>query len=212
MLLAQIYSSVLCLLYGAILFNCARRFSQGVKAKTIAARYLPAIVMVAHLAFLFFLTLCPHGSLVSSFAGSLSALALGLAFSFFIIEWATGEKNMGLWIMGLPLVFQLLATTQMREAVASTTMPEMPLVLVHVAAALVGYCAFSLSAAFSAMYLVQYRAIKGHRLGLIFERLPSLEKLESMGYRAVHFGLGFLLAGLALGYPSFPGSSAESHP
>lgn len=199
MLHVLLLSCLLCVLYAAVVFLYAQRFLAKGLAGTPWPRTVLVIAILLHLGFLLLLTVRIEGSLLKTSAGGLSALALGLAFAYFLIEWISRERNMGLWLMILPLVFQVLASLAIRPESTPSNLPESPLLAIHIVASLIGYCAFSLSAAFSVMYLMQYRGLKIHRLGLIFERLPALEKLEGMGYRAVLFGLGFLLIGVLLG-------------
>jgi ABC-type uncharacterized transport system permease subunit len=133
------------------------------------------------------------------FTGGLSALALESLLPILIVEWLTAERSMGVWVLMFPFVFQVISATQLFAEDGGTSVPKTPVVVVHVALALAGYCALSLSAAFSVMYLAKYRQLKARRWGLIVDRLPSLDQLERLGYRSIHFGLGFLLVGLVTG-------------
>ena len=48
-------------------------------------------------------------------------------------------------------------------------------------------------------YLLQYRQLQGRQLGLLTERLPSLEALDFMTRRSTRVGFIFLTIGLLLG-------------
>jgi cytochrome c-type biogenesis protein CcsB len=70
---------------------------------------------------------------------------------------------------------------------------------IHIALALVGIAAFVLNFAGAIMYLLQERQLKARRPGAFYYRLPSLETLDRLSYRALALGFPFLTVGLALG-------------
>jgi ABC-type transport system involved in cytochrome c biogenesis permease subunit len=191
-------SFVLCCFYAVTLaaYGCA---FFGVRVRLFLSAWECLVVTIlCHLNALMLLAISGSHSLNSS-AVALSGLALSLSIAYFLIEWISRERNMGLAVLVLPLVFQVIATLCMRRVAVVDPLPGGALVALHVGLAMVGYCAFSLSAAFSVLYLLLYHEIKIHRLGLVFERLPSLGSLEAMAYRATHFGLGFLLGAVVIG-------------
>src|SRR5207245_11520545 len=70
---------------------------------------------------------------------------------------------------------------------------------VHVVLALLGIAAFVLNFAGSIMYLLQERQLKARRPGTFYYRLPSLETLDRLTFRALTLGFPFLTVGLILG-------------
>lgn len=70
---------------------------------------------------------------------------------------------------------------------------------VHVTLAMLGISAFVLNFAGGLMYLLQERQLKAKRPGALYYRLPSLETLDRMTYRALTLGFPFLTLGLFLG-------------
>lgn len=193
------FSIFLCLLYVCIVFGYACRLRGEVYERSPLGKALPILTILTHLLFLLILALRLEQPLLNVFGGGLSALALGITLACYLIEWITREKNLGLWIMSLPMIFQIIATTQIGADIPQATLPRGLVVGMHIISALIGYGALALSAAFSMMYLMQYHQIKSHRLGVIFERLPSLDKLEEIAHRLVHIGLAFLLVGVIVG-------------
>lgn len=65
--------------------------------------------------------------------------------------------------------------------------------------ALIGYAAFALAAVYAVLYLLLYGELKGSRVGLIFQRLPSLEVLSRHNYGALLFGWISLTLAIAVG-------------
>ncbi|MBI4610207.1 MAG: cytochrome c biogenesis protein CcsA [Candidatus Rokubacteria bacterium] len=72
-------------------------------------------------------------------------------------------------------------------------------IAVHAVLALLGISAFVLNFAGGIMYLLQERQLKSKRPGAFYYRLPSLETLDRITFRALTLGFPFLTAGLILG-------------
>jgi len=198
-MLTQLHAIAICGFYAALVVVYGRQFREGRVGRPWVMRGLLAATVLVHLLLFLVFALRYQRSLMTTVGGALSALALSLTIAYLLTEWITGERNLGIWIVGLALAFQAIATAMVPGRPPAGSLPKSPLLDVHVGVAMIGYCAFSLSAAFSLMYLLLYHQIKIRHLGLLFDRLPSLEMLEKMGYRAIQFGLGFLLAGVLLG-------------
>jgi ABC-type transport system involved in cytochrome c biogenesis permease subunit len=100
-----------------------------------------------------------------------------------------------------PPVFLLaLATALSRQPVTFTS----PLfrggwLVVHIALIFAGYAALFLSFAASLLYLYQERALKSKHPGGVALRLPSLQTVDEIGYRALLFGFPFMTLGLVAG-------------
>lgn len=69
--------------------------------------------------------------------------------------------------------------------------------LLHILSAFFGYAAFALSFIASILYLVLDRALKQKTSGRFYHKLPSLEDLEHLIFRAILWGI--LLLGVAIG-------------
>jgi len=80
---------------------------------------------------------------------------------------------------------------------------------VHVAASLLGAADFVVAAAVAAMYLVQQRQLKRKAIGPLLDRMPSLETLDRLNYRAVALGMPLftlaLISGIVLAVAKGPG-------
>jgi ABC-type uncharacterized transport system permease subunit len=71
---------------------------------------------------------------------------------------------------------------------------------VHVTGAILGYAGILLAALFGTLYLVQRHALKRHRFGLFWERLPSLELLDAFSRRSLVAGVVFLTLTIGFGH------------
>jgi ABC-type transport system involved in cytochrome c biogenesis permease subunit len=135
------------------------------------------------------------------FAGATSAISTFvwlLALSYLYIEFTTGERSMGVFI--LPLLVALQAIPAVRPMLEEPS----PLLAsawfgVHVSSLLFAYASFALACVLGVTYVLQFKEIKAKDLGFFYERLPSLQVLDEMNLRAVKIGWLFLTVGLISG-------------
>ena len=135
------------------------------------------------------------------FAGATSAISTFvwlLALSYLYIEFTTGERSMGVFI--LPLLVALQAI----PALSPTLEEPSPLLEgawfgVHVSSLLFAYASFALACVLGITYVLQFKEIKAKDLGFFYDRLPPLQVLDEMNLRAVKIGWLFLTVGLISG-------------
>ena len=72
-------------------------------------------------------------------------------------------------------------------------------VAVHITGALLSYGAFLAAFVAGCLFLIQERQLKRKRMGLLFYRLPSLERLDRVNFLAIGLGFGLLSVGTAFG-------------
>ena len=70
---------------------------------------------------------------------------------------------------------------------------------VHTSFAVLGDAAFAFAFIVSIMYLIQERQLKAKHLGAIFHRLPSLDIMDTLGYKALTFGWPLFTLGMITG-------------
>ncbi len=141
----------------------------------------------------------------------LSGVALAIAAVYLYVERIQKSRATGVFLVSMAALLQLAA---------STLLPHMPpappsvlssssLWMLHTLSVVVGYSAFFVGAIYALMFLLLYRALRQKRFGLIFERLPSLDVLASMGIGASLLGLvAFTLVivlGAVMSFGVFPG-------
>ncbi|MFH1075767.1 MAG: c-type cytochrome biogenesis protein CcsB [Pseudomonadota bacterium] len=69
----------------------------------------------------------------------------------------------------------------------------------HVVAAFIGNAAFAVAFGLAVMYLIQEKQIKKKNAGFFYKRLPSLNRLDSMGYASIMIGFPMLTIGMVSG-------------
>ncbi len=126
----------------------------------------------------------------------MTVLAASIAIGYTYIEIRTRASATGFFILFLAFAFQTASSVFIRDRFDIPVYLHSVVLGFHVSAALLGYTAISLSAAYGFLYLMLYHEIKSSRFGLIYSRLPNLEMLETMSHRAEVFG--FVLLGVAI--------------
>jgi len=109
-----------------------------------------------------------------------------------------GIKVLGAFVLPVVLVLGLGLPTGLRALVLGPSSRSV-WIWIHVALALLGLAALVLNFAGAVMYVLQERQLKAKRPGAIYYRLPPLETLDRLTYRALTLGFPFLTAGLLLG-------------
>ncbi|MEW6511005.1 MAG: cytochrome c biogenesis protein CcsA [Bacteroidota bacterium] len=161
----------------------------------------PALIgtVALHLLYLVFRTTAFDHPPITTVFEIMSLLALSIAIGYTYIELRTRATNTGFFILLIALAFQTVSSLFIKDL---TDIPEYLHSLVlgfHVSAALLGYTAISLSAAYGFLYLMLYHEIKSSRFGRIYNRLPNLEMLETMSHKAEVFGFLTLSVAIVIG-------------
>jgi ABC-type transport system involved in cytochrome c biogenesis permease subunit len=163
-------------------------------AKSWATR-LTASVAGVHFIYLVLATLAFQHVPVANMWEGFTFIAFAMAVVYLALEFRSGDKATGIFLMVPVLFFQVLSSAFVTHTREVDEILRSPLFAVHVTAALLGYVALSVAAVYGAMYVLLYRELKKHRVGLIFRRLPSLETLSRLNMGAVVFGwIGLTLA------------------
>ena len=135
------------------------------------------------------------------FAGATSAISTFvwlLALSYLYIEFTTGERSMGVFILPLLVALQVIPALHPMLEQPSPAL-EGAWFGVHVSSLLFAYASFALACVLGVTYVLQFKEIKAKDLGFFYDRLPSLQVLDEMNLRAVTIGWVFLTIGLVAG-------------
>ena len=121
-----------------------------------------------------------------------------LALSYLYLEVAADERAMGVFVM--PILIGLQTVPVVSPGVENMDpVLDSPWFWVHVSSLLFAYASFALAGALGLTYVVQFNAIKKKHLGYFYARLPSLQTLDVMNWRAVAVGWIFLTLGVVVG-------------
>jgi len=136
---------------------------------------------------------------VTSFFEAANFLGMGIVLVFLVMEFRYKIPALGSFM--LPLVIVLMAPA----LILSGDIKELNPVLksgwlgVHTSFAVLGDSAFAFAFIVSIMYLIQERQLKTKHLGAIFHRLPSLDIMDTLGYKALTFGWPLFTIGMLTG-------------
>ena len=97
------------------------------------------------------------------------------------------------------MVMHAFAPDQVVSGGVSAEQLVSELLFIHITAAILSYGAFSLSFAFSLLYLIQYNLLKQKKWGKRLARISDLSKLEHMSYVLNVIGIPLIIIGIILG-------------
>ena len=136
---------------------------------------------------------------ITSFFEAANFLGMGIVLVFLIMELRFKIPALGSFM--LPLVIVLMAPA----LILSGEIKELNPVLksgwlgVHTSLTVLGDSAFAFAFIVSIMYLIQERQLKAKNLGAIFHRLPSLDIMDTLGYKALTIGWPLFTLGMLSG-------------
>jgi len=187
------------ILYAGLVTLYALSFFWSVRA--VDSVRIPALVGViaAHLVYLVVRTLTFDHPPITSVFEIMTVLAVCIAIAYLYIEMRTRAITTGFFILLLALLFQTVSSLFIRDLVQIPDFLHSRVLGFHVSAALLGYTGISLAAVYGFLYLMLYHDIRSSRFGIIYNRLPNLETLETMSHRAEVFGFCALTVAIAVG-------------
>lgn len=190
---------VLPLIYAGLLLLYGISFFKGTPwTNTVKTPALFASVSI-HLFYLLARTAAFDHPPVTTVFEIMTTLACCIAVAYAYIELKTKVSNTGFFILLLAFVFQTASSLYIKDLLDIAPVLRSRLLGFHVSSALLGYTAISLSAVYGILYLMLYHEIKSSRFGLIYNRLPNLEMLETMSHKAEVFGFIMLTLAICVG-------------
>jgi cytochrome c-type biogenesis protein CcsB len=136
---------------------------------------------------------------VTSYFEAANFLGMGIVFVFLVMEFRFKIAALGSFL--LPLVIILMTPAM----ILSGDIQELNPVLksgwlgVHTSFAVLGDAAFAFAFIVAIMYVIQERQLKAKHLGAIFHRLPSLDIMDTLGYKALTLGWPLYTIGMITG-------------
>lgn len=175
-----------------------------------AARPLLATVITLHAIYLASRTgLYEHIPLASIFE-VMTTVAFAVAVVYLYVELRSKTHKTGMFLIAFSFLFQTLSSAFISIPGDFPPILKSPLFGIHTGSAVLGYTAFAVSAIYGVLYLLLYHDLKASRFGLLYQRLPPLDSLALMSFRAAVLGLVFLTVTITFGaiwaaqrFPSF---------
>lgn len=136
--------------------------------------------------------------------GSLFDVLVFLAWSVVLLYLVTGASYrlslLGVFTSPLVFLLQVVALAMPLPEGKPPVTPIKPWLELHAAVSIVAYGAFALAALAGAMWLVQDRQLKTHKIHSFFFHLPPIRELAVAMGRLVYVGFGLLTVGLIAGF------------
>jgi cytochrome c-type biogenesis protein CcsB len=135
----------------------------------------------------------------TSFFEAANFLGLGIMLVFLIMEFRFKIAALGSFMLPLVIVLMIPTFILTGEIKELNPMLKSGWLGVHTSFAVLGDAAFAFAFIVSVMYLIQERQLKAKHLGAIFHRLPSLDIMDTLGYKALTFGWPLFTLGMITG-------------
>lgn len=136
--------------------------------------------------------------LFNSYSEMFGLLAWALAFSYVVALAASAARSLGALI--LPLVVALMISSLIfSQQGASLDVPTHRHLAIHILSAFLGYGLFLTACGASILYLEQARLLKRKLFGVLFQDLPSLERLERLEILCAWLGVGIFAVAIGTG-------------
>jgi HemX protein len=163
------------------------------------ARLSLFITLLTHLIYLLARTIEFNHPPITNVFEIFTILAFAIGFSYFILELASDIRGTGPFIIIISIIFQVISSIYIKDTLEVKEVLRSSLLGIHVFSALIGYAGITISAVYGLLYLILYKEIKLNKFGLIFNKLPSLEVLETLSFYSAVIGFILLTIASAIG-------------
>ncbi len=163
------------------------------------AERLPLAAFMLHTALVVLLTVKAGNIPITNLYESVVLLTWCVVGVFMTIEYIYDIPSMGAFLFPVVTILGVCALGLVGNALVVPANLSKFWLIAHIIPMFMGYAAFTLTFIFSVMYLTQQRQLKHKFFGSVFHGLPSLERLDTMMWKALSFGFPLLTLGLVLG-------------
>jgi cytochrome c-type biogenesis protein CcsB len=141
------------------------------------------------------------GSLpVSTIQDALCMFAWVFVVTYLILQIRLQLRILGSFVSPLAVVFMLSSSLLPSQVMLKSQFFKSGWLIMHVGSLFFANALFALAFSVGIMYLLQERHIKKKNFGFLYERLPSLERLDSIAHYCVLSGFPLMTAGLITGF------------
>lgn len=130
---------------------------------------------------------------------SLSFFALSIVGAYLYFEIRFKVTTLGSFVMPVALVMVIASSGFPTEVRPLNPALQSTWIYSHTILAFAAYAFFTISGGTAAMYLIQSHFLKTKHLGPLFQKLPSLDTLDEIGYRCLTFGFPMLTVAIITG-------------
>ncbi len=131
---------------------------------------------------------------------TLSMAGLAVAATFIFFQFKFKLKILGIFAAPLTALIMLAAYQIPREPVQAKAIFNSFWLVVHIISIFIGEAALAMACGVGILYILQENAIKSKKRGFFYDRLPSLDMLDTTGYGSIVGGFIMLTLGLVTGF------------
>jgi len=131
---------------------------------------------------------------------ALSLFAWVFVVTYLLVQVYLRLRILGSFVSPLAVVFMVSSSLLPSHVLLKSESFKSGWVIVHVASLFLANALFALAFSLGVMYLLQDRYIKKKNLGFLYERLPSLERIDSVAHYCLMSGFPLMTAGLITGF------------
>ena len=131
---------------------------------------------------------------------ALSLFAWVFVVTYLVLQIRLQLRILGSFVSPLAVVFMLSSSFLPSHLILKSDSFRSGWVIVHVATLFLANALFALAFSLGVMYLLQERYIKRKNFGFLYERLPSLERIDSIAHYCLMSGFPLMTVGLITGF------------
>ncbi len=136
---------------------------------------------------------------ITSFFEASNFLGMGMVFVFLVMEFRYKIAALGSFMLPLVLLLMLPVVLHPDRSMTLNPLLKSNWLGIHTSLSVLGDAAFAFSFIVAIMYLIQERQLKAKHLGAIFHRLPSLDIMDTIGYKSLTLGWPLFTLGMITG-------------
>ncbi len=130
---------------------------------------------------------------------SLSFFALSIVAAYLYFEFRFRVTTLGSFVIPLALLVMIGSSRFSSGLYPLNPALQSVWIYSHTVLAFGAYAFFTIAGGVAGMYLIQSHFLKKKQLGTLFQKLPSLDTLDEIGYRCLSFGFPMLTLGIITG-------------
>jgi HemX protein len=185
--------------YVATFITYSYDFIKGGRHFTNSKRIFLFLTLIFHCIYLILRTIAFNHPPITNVFEIFTVLAFSISFAYFILELLTDIRGTGPFIIIISIIFQIISSLFIEDLIEVKEVLRNNLLGSHVLSALIGYAGITISAVYGLLYLILYKEIKLNKFGIVFDRLPSLEVLETLSFYSAAIGFVMLTIAIVIG-------------
>ncbi|MGC9194533.1 MAG: cytochrome C assembly family protein [Syntrophobacteraceae bacterium] len=137
---------------------------------------------------------------VTSIREAISLFAWVFVVTYLVIQVKLKLRILGSFVSPLAVIFMVSSRLLPTQAIPTNGSFRSGWLIAHVSTIFLANALFAMLFSLGIMYLLQERGIKKKNFGLLYERLPSLDRIDSIAHVCLMAGFPLMTAGLITGF------------